>query len=44
MYSFEFDSIIQLKDFQELNSGCFLCVWLEVISPTGEKLFVGFEI
>ena len=27
MYSFEFDSIIQLKDFQELNSGCFLCVW-----------------
>jgi hypothetical protein len=27
MYSFEFDSIIQLKDFQELNGGCFLCVW-----------------
>jgi hypothetical protein len=27
MYSFEFDSIIQLKDFQELNLGCYLCIW-----------------
>ena len=27
MYSFQFDNITQLKDFQELNFGCYLCIW-----------------
>jgi hypothetical protein len=27
MYSFEFDSISQLNNYQELNSGFFLCIW-----------------
>ena len=27
MYSFEFNTISQLKEYQELNSGFFLCIW-----------------
>ena len=27
MYSFQFDNITQLKDFQELNVGSYLCIW-----------------
>ncbi len=27
MYSFEFETISQLKDFQDLNAGFYLCIW-----------------